>query len=354
VPIYEFLKSGIVALKPVTFSSVNVQERRDLQRLLRENIDIIATDTLVIAEEFGEWEDSYRRIDLLGVDKNANLVVIELKRTEDGGHMELQAIRYAAMISTMTFDRASDVFSDYLKANGKTDQDARAVLMDFLGWEDADVDKFGSDVRIVLASAEFSKEITSSVLWLVGQGLDIRCVRLKPYTLDEKILLDVQQIIPLPEVAEYQVQIGKKVRKEREANAGGADFTRYNVVINGQQHDALWKRKAIFLICKFLCTQSISPETIAALFKWRQNRVWFSVDGTVDAAEFATLAAEKAASNGGNFSPRRWFCEDAELVHANGKTYAFSDQWGGDGWKNAMNAVREAYPQFNIDFTPVI
>jgi len=29
-----------------------------------------------------------------------------LKRTEDGGHLELQAIRYAAMVSTMTFDQA--------------------------------------------------------------------------------------------------------------------------------------------------------------------------------------------------------------------------------------------------------
>ena len=51
---------------------------------------------LVVAEEFGDWEESKRRIDLLGLDRDATLVVIELKRTDDGGHMELQAIRYAA------------------------------------------------------------------------------------------------------------------------------------------------------------------------------------------------------------------------------------------------------------------
>ena len=118
----------------------------------------------MISEEFGEWEDSRRRIDLLGVDRDAALVVIELKRTEDGGHMELQAIRYASMISTMNFDRAVDVFVEYLKAIGKSDQDARTLLLDFLGWEEPDEDQFGQDVRIVLASAEFSKEITSSVL----------------------------------------------------------------------------------------------------------------------------------------------------------------------------------------------
>ena len=250
MPIYEFSQSGIVALASATFSSVNLQERQDLQRLLRENIEVIAADMLVIAEEFGEWEELRRRIDLLGVDRDANLVVIELKRTEDGGHMELQAIRYASMISTMTFDRAVDVFAEYLKGIGKSDQDARTLLLDFLGWEEPDEDQFGQDVRIVLASAEFSKEITSSVLWLNNHGLDIRCVRLKPYILGERILVDIQQIIPLPEVAEYQVQIREKVRKEREARAGGADFTRYNIQINGEQHAAMWKRNAIFLVCK--------------------------------------------------------------------------------------------------------
>ncbi len=110
MPIYEFARSGIVALTAATFGSANVQERRDLQRLLRENVEVISPDTLVISEEFGEWEDSKRRIDLLGLDRDANLVVIELKRTEDGGHMELQAIRYASMVSTMTFDRALSVF----------------------------------------------------------------------------------------------------------------------------------------------------------------------------------------------------------------------------------------------------
>lgn len=105
MPIYEFAREEIRPLLKTTFGQMQLHERRDLQRLLRENISVIAPDTLVIAEEFGEWDESRRRVDLLGVDREANLVVIELKRTEDGGHMELQALRYADMVSTMTFDK---------------------------------------------------------------------------------------------------------------------------------------------------------------------------------------------------------------------------------------------------------
>jgi hypothetical protein len=76
------------------------------------------------------------------------------------------------------------------------------------------------------------------------------------------------------------------------------------------------------------------------------------VDGVRNGVEFERLASERSASGGPNFDPRRWFCEDDEVVHANGKTYAFSNQWGGKNWYKAMNLLKEKYPQFKIEFLP--
>ena len=187
IPIYEFARDAVRPIQKTTFAQMGLHERHDLQGLLRKNLAVIAPDTLVIAEEFGEWDESRRRIDLLGIDRDANLVVIELKRTENGGHTELQAIRYAAMVSTMTFDQAVDVFGRYLTQTGKEDTDAKAELLDFLGWGEPDEDAFAQDVRVVLASAEFSRELTTSVLWLVERAIDIRCVRPQPYVLDGRV-----------------------------------------------------------------------------------------------------------------------------------------------------------------------
>lgn len=212
--LYEVTSDNLTKIAQTTFDQAGLRERTDLQRLLKKQIDVILPDTLVIAEEFGEWEESKRRIDLLGLDKDANLVVIELKRTEDGGHMELQAIRYAAMVSTMTFDRAVDIFSRYLAQNGIND-DARTAILDFLGREEPDEDSFAQDVRIVLVSANFSKELTTAVMWLNKRDIDIRCIRLTPYQDNGRILIDVQHVIPLPEAAEYQIQIREKEQKER-------------------------------------------------------------------------------------------------------------------------------------------
>src|ERR1041385_2040402 len=135
--IYEIQPQGIAKLKETAFSEEGILERDDLQRLLREQIDVISPDTLVIAEEFCDWEDSRRRIDLLGLDRDADLVVIELKRTDDGGHMELQAVRYAAMVSTINFEKAVEIYGRYLSNHGQ-DEDARKGILTFLDWDTAD------------------------------------------------------------------------------------------------------------------------------------------------------------------------------------------------------------------------
>ena len=119
--------------------------------------------------------------------------------------MDLQAIRYAAMISTLTFDRLLTSYEQYLSKNNK-EEDARNNLLEFLGWDDPGEQDFGQEVKIVLASAEFSKELTTSVLWLNDNQLDIRCVRMRPYDNDGQVLLDVKTVIPIPGTEEYQVQ----------------------------------------------------------------------------------------------------------------------------------------------------
>ena len=49
------------------------------------------------------------------------------------------------------------------------------------------------------------------MLWLNRfEGMDMRCVRLVPYEIDGRVFLDVQQIVPLPEAADYQVRVRRK------------------------------------------------------------------------------------------------------------------------------------------------
>ena len=259
MPIYELSQDWIRPVEMTTFARELIRERADLQRILRDNISVVAPDVLVIAEEFSRWSDSNRRIDLLGVDRDGSLVIIELKRTEDGGHIELQALRYAAMVSPMTYEEAMDSFTEYLTNRGRI-EDARQALNDHLGWDGTGDPPFNRRVRIVLVSLDFDKEITTTVLWLTDvYSLDIRCVRLSPYRLEGHLLINVQQIIPIPEATEYRVQLQKKAQQERVAREASKDQTRYDVVLDGTAQGPLSKRQVMFTVIKHLCDRGASP-----------------------------------------------------------------------------------------------
>jgi hypothetical protein len=151
--IYKFTKDALQPLTETELSVENILERKDLQRILRNQIQVLDSELMVVSEEFDQWVESSRRIDLLCIDKQANLVVVELKRTEDGGYMELQAIRYAAMISALTFAQLVDTHKRYLEKTGKNPSEAEQALLSFLEWDEPDDDRFANAVRIVLASA---------------------------------------------------------------------------------------------------------------------------------------------------------------------------------------------------------
>lgn len=216
MPLYEADLSGLLPVSATTFEAEGWKERSDIQRLLRDRISTLEEGLLVLTDEFSGWADSTRRVDLLCLDNKANLVVIGLKRGEDGGHMDLQALRYAAMVSAMTFDQAVETLARYREKTSPDVDAARSEILAHCGWAAPDEGKFADNARIILASADFGRELTTTILWLREYGLDVRCVRLRPYRLGNgKLLLDVQQLIPLPEAAEFQTRLEEKKAAER-------------------------------------------------------------------------------------------------------------------------------------------
>lgn len=311
--LYSFSNNHFKEVGETRFGSEGILERQHLQSALKKQIDIVAPDCLVISEEFSEWSGSQRRIDLLAVDKEANLVVIELKRTETGEYMELQALRYAAMVSTLTFNRASEIFQRYLDDTG-SGLNAESKLLEFLGWDEPQSEDFARDVKIVLVSANFSKELTTSVMWLNERDLNIRCVRLIPYKYLDQILVDVQQIIPLPEAESYQIKIKQQTQERREAAESSKDYTRYK--FNGGVYN---KRKLVLALIKDWISNN-SPKSFTELvtaFPQESRR----------GGLFVTSAEAKEIYKRQGI-PRHFLAED-ELIHFPDNTeYAISNQWG--------------------------
>jgi hypothetical protein len=323
MPLFEMTSNVLEPVQSTTFAAEQVLERADLQRLLRSRIDMIVDGVMVVAEEFGAFTEARRRIDLLGVDRDGRLVVIELKRTADGGHLELQALRYAAMVSVMTFDDLVEHHEHYLaQVEPEAVDEARARLADFLedvGGEDAVLSR---EVRLVLMAAGFDREITTTVLWLTDvYGLDIRCVRLTPYKVAERLLLDVQQIIPLPEAGELTVQIRRKQTQARVASSDGRDWTQYEIITPEGRSGPLRKRWAVLKMVTALHKAGITAHQLTTAMP--RSR-FLPVDGTLSGEELAKTFL--ATYPGSTKRLGRW-CLDT-LLHDLERTWVVSKMWG--------------------------
>jgi len=324
--IYSFLNNSLQKIKTTTFNNEGILERQHLQSAIKHRIDVVAPNCLVISEEFSEWSGSQRRIDLLAVDKEGNLVVIELKRTETGEHMELQALRYAAMVSTLTFSRAVEIYQKYLTSITCEDN-AEGKLLEFLGWEEPQEDDFALDIRIVLVSSNFSKELTTSVMWLNERNLDVRCVRLIPYRYQEQILVDVQQIIPLPEAESYQVKIKQQSEERREARKSSKDYTRY--LFYGNSFN---KRKLVLAVIQKWISEN-NPKNLSDLLQTfsqeiRSGGLFVPID-----------EAKKIYDRQGIY---RHFLGEGEILKFPDSTqYAISNQWGKGNIEKFITQVKK-------------
>jgi hypothetical protein len=152
---------------------------------------------------------------VLALDRAGNIVVVELKRDPLAGYADLQAIRYAAMVSSLTIEKVLPYYMDYQRkylgiANPLKDESETAIN-EFVSSED--FHELSNTPRIILCSEDFSPEITTTVLWLNENGLDISCIKITPHDMGERIAIVPNKIIPLKEAAQYLIDIRKKEDK---------------------------------------------------------------------------------------------------------------------------------------------
>ena len=209
-------ENRLVRLKKQRFSELNLHERTHLQEWLVHTPEALGEDLLIIQKEFDGFADTRERLDLLALDKEGRLVVIENKLDDSGRDVVWQALKYVAYCSSLKKAEIVEIYQKYLDRwfNG---ENAEASLCEFLDEEDLDdtVLNAGSDQRLILVAANFRKEVTATVLWLIGHGIRAQCFRAVPYSSGDELLIDLQQIIPTPEAADYMIGMAAKESEEK-------------------------------------------------------------------------------------------------------------------------------------------
>jgi hypothetical protein len=212
----------ISPVKTKTFSELGFTERKHLQEWLAHEPSALGEELLVIQKEFDGFDDTRERLDLLALDKDGNLVIIENKLDDSGRDVVWQALKYASYCASLTKLQIVEIFQQYLNRYEKGTSesgslDASSQICEFLDAPDLDEVKLnlGNSQRIMMVAANFRKEVTSTALWLLNQGINIQCFKVIPHALGEQLLINIDQIIPTPEAKELMIGINAKEAEEK-------------------------------------------------------------------------------------------------------------------------------------------
>ena len=198
------------------FSELNLRERDHLQEWLANQPDALGEELLIIQKEFDGFDETRERLDLLALDKDGNLVVIENKLDDSGRDVTWQALKYTAYVSGLTKTQIVDIYQQYLDryAGGGN---AAVRICEFMEVEELEetVLNPGNDQRMLFIAANFRREVTATVLWLLSRGIRAQCFKVTPYSFGEELMVDIQQIIPTPEAADFMIGMASKENEEK-------------------------------------------------------------------------------------------------------------------------------------------
>jgi len=132
------------------------------------------------------------RIDLLGLDRVGNVVVIELKRDRTPRDTIAQALEYASSVARLDVDHLQDILCSY-------QSDGTMELAEFhresFRLAATDAVAFNKNQHIVVAGQNVTAEIRQTAAFLRGKGIAVTCVEFAYFQAEDGSRLLSQEIV---------------------------------------------------------------------------------------------------------------------------------------------------------------
>jgi hypothetical protein len=188
-------KNRVTKLKKKSFSELKFRERDHLQEWIANDPSTLGEELLIIQKEFNGFSETNERLDLLALDKLGNLVIIENKLDDSGKDVTWQVIKYASYCASLTKQDILNIYQDYLGSSAI----AQEMISEFFDNRDISeivLNQGLNSQRLILIAANFRKEVTSTVLWLMNFKIRLQCFKVTPFAFGDQLFLNVEQILP--------------------------------------------------------------------------------------------------------------------------------------------------------------
>ena len=194
-----------------------------LEKWLIENPALAGEPLLILGSQLAEFAEDKDRLDVLAVDKQGEIVLVELKVDGQFRLTDLQALAYAAGYAGMRMDHFAEILRKRLEREGHssaTVELAKEVIVDFVDvLDEFDEWQPSKRVRIKLLAPGYPKRVLQTVKWL-GEvyGMPIEAIQVQLY--DDgagRYQLTFERLLPLKSDDVFDLTV--KAAEERIAGA---------------------------------------------------------------------------------------------------------------------------------------
>ncbi len=145
-------------------------------------------------------------IDLLGVDKDGDLIVVELKRDRTPRDTLAQALEYSSFADRLDFQQLEEIFKKYLNDNSLDLAEYHTI---YFGRDNNAAVAFNKDQRIVIVGQKITPEIRQTSAYLQSKGININCIKFTFFQTEDGKQLMSQEVV-----------VGRKSEKPTTVSSG--------------------------------------------------------------------------------------------------------------------------------------
>lgn len=190
------------------------KQESDLEVLLENNPEYFfeGSKVFVIGRQVTTNLNTF--IDLIGIDKTGNTVVVELKREKTPRETIAQLLEYASFVENLDYSQLNEIYQDYSGEESSLED----YHQQYFQSESEEKVSFNKSTRLVIVAQEISKEIRQTALFLRKKSIDIYCMEFKYFETksgekiissnfvvgEEEFIRQKIQSVSLPKVDEKQ------------------------------------------------------------------------------------------------------------------------------------------------------
>jgi len=205
MPIFKLKKDGddLANSELVEASRTNLNLEMHLESWLEKSPWAIAQEPILVIgrQTTAHLETGLVFPDLLGIDKDGNVVLVELKRGRTPRETVAQLLEYAAWASELSDEEIKDVASEYFQTRSdyRNKQFGDAFMEAF---EAEEVPSLNQKLRLFVAAEEISPSVSQVCRFLrMSHGVDVNCIKFSVYQTESgEILVSSEAIVGQEEV----------------------------------------------------------------------------------------------------------------------------------------------------------